>query len=650
MLSRVCHHMSICLLHRLTLLSDPIETSRLVSSFKGYRGLTAPTQAGLALSLLLCAAMVAASPAVDTTFLPSDWDLISSLTEISSLNERGLPAAWLADLSQDAFPIFNSKVNLLLSELSPPVDEILDLVHTATLRSTEWHGDLIAHVSSYMQNWETASAEVQTVAAQVSDEISRTGSALVDNAIAQVFHLHDTISHAAMNLQRSVDSNLQEMQTVVLARMQQASAHLHNSLDDFKDAADESMIRQAGVLKGEAMILQNQAEILMEKEMSNVRQLFVDPVIAANNAFWDSFNLEIAREAAIAKQAKFEMKSQFESAWNLKSAELQNVLFPGVTRGIDAFCTSAKAGLQADLVTLEAKFATTADDIRNTVLPNARQEFEMSFDNVLGSAGMGLQTLQETIRSMTSSSQAHAISNLERWRATTDAQIAEDRNALVHICDSLTREVTTVAQSTGDQAEIVRDHIMSVIDKSKGDFEHFKNSMDRAMLEEGAVLKARFLALYTQSKSFLDYELDHVEQHVVTPMVGVHRGILDSVNSEIDRQSAIVTDAALELQNTWDSKYTEFQTNIFPELSRNTAMIYSKTKGTISGEPLGLHSDLRSTTNGIQGTDIPRVKEIIESFSESTNKVAETVKDATLSTETLPSQYDRLQDQLFRSQ
>ncbi len=623
-----------------------------------FHGLTTPTQAGLVLSILICAAMVATSPAIEVQLCTFDGDLFNQLVDVSYLESHGFSMPWFIDGHQDMLSLWSNKVHLLFSDPSPKVDMILeqaraqalniqsyaaitcqqmhkittehalsmqssfkDLMDTVSEKSTEWQEICTMEASSILQQFEASVAnqivKALTAAAQFSDGITTKGSAMFENARLQASNAQGIISSTATNLQRTVDDNLREMRS----QLEQTLAHMHESRDHFRMVADNRMIREAALLKDKSMSLQVEAQRFMDTEMSYVEHLFVNPLLVANTAFWETFNVEVARETTIVKQTVSEMTSKFQATSNQMFAELKKVILPEATRGFEAFCFDMNVACTIELAKLQADFAKTATSIRDIEIPQAREAFRNSFDSLSDKALAKTIQWKDTISSHASYSGAQAISNLERWEETTNAEIALEQRSLAQFCNVLTQEGVARAQYASSQASIIRELITSANEQLKSEFESFKKGADDVMLQGGLEMKCLTTAFQDQVKSSIDAEIEQAERFIVDPMVEANRVIWDSFNEDLKGKGSVAKQTAVDitsqLQGTLDLKSVEFKTTILPEISRNTEAIYANSKESLSGEALKVQSYVRSLAAAFRDTDIPRPKDPIVSFSES---------------------------------
>jgi len=615
-----------------------VDMSHFESSFQG---LTGPTQAGLALSVLISVAMVAACPAVDSSFLPSDWNILSRLTDVSFLKEHGLSAAWLTEVQQDLLPVLSNKVQGLASELH-------DFIDTVSAKSATWQETFTSQTSSTMQRLEATTtaqlADFHNAASQFRHDIGVKGATMVENALQQVSNVREMIASTTTNFQSTIDANLREFQ----AEMKQTSTQMHESMDHFRRTADDNMIREGAIIKERVMAFKNQVENSLQSEMTSVGHRIVDPIIDANNAFWESFNLEVTRETTVAKQAVLDMSLQLEESWTLKSAELEKAIVPGLIRSTESFYMNAKESLSAELVQFQAVSVNTVAKTREVIIPQVTEQFQSSIDLTCKATLARMSELQDTIATKTLVAQAQAISNLEHWKDLTFAQMATEQMALAQFCDTLTRAASTKVELASSQVLNVRDLCMSSMEQMKFDFESFKKDTDSMMLQEATMMKGKMMAVQGQAELLLDNKIEKVEQLVIAPVVEGNRAIWNSVNMDFGLESSAAkqatADITSQLQATWDLKSTQFGKSVLPEISQNAETFFSNSRDSLSSDSLKLKSivtELRD--NGS--------KDVIVSFSEMTKPDAMAVADIGEASfnDSVNSVYDRLQDQLMKS-
>ena len=455
-----------------------------------FQGLTAPSQAGLFLSLLISLAMVASSPGVDTSFLPLDLTSFTHLIDESSLKE--FSAAWGPGISHD----------LLAADFSPKVDDMLqqarglsetlnlnaavayqsiqDFVNTVSEKSMVWQdalsiesSKLQAQALSTMDQWQEMVVSKMIEAQNAAAEVSAKGADMMENALLQATTIRDAVAGSMAMVQNTLEGRVQEIQTSVATQFDQTSAQLQESMEEFRKAADEKMLREGPILKAD---FQSQA------------QQFVDPLVLARDELWKSCNLELDREYSVASQEMSQSISWLKTFWATKLAQLQELPWFDTSRDAEAWRVGGiQTELSEALVKLQADLVSKATEIRDIEIPGAQKALQLSLENLFQLVEEKILELQATVSSATFAAQEQAYSNLAKWREITEAEIAADQVALTQFYN----DATLKCESTMAQVSDFRIQMTSELDQIKEDYELFKKDADVNILAEGAVLKEK---------------------------------------------------------------------------------------------------------------------------------------------------------------
>lgn len=640
---------------------DSVDMSHYESSF---RGLTAPSQAGLVLSVLISLAMVVSSPAVDTSFITSELASSTQLIDESSFKE--FSAAWGADLSQDLLPTLINKLHILASDLSPKVDEMLqhareqtetwksgsalayqpfqDFLNTASEKSIAWQ-DTFSTESSKLQEqasttldlWQTAVASKMMEAQSVATEVSAKGSRMVEDAFLQATTFRDAVVGSMTKVQHTLGETVHEIQTSVITQFDETSAQWHESMEEFRKTADEKMLREAPILKAESLRLQSQ---------------FVDPLVLACHELSKSFNVELDREYSVANELMLQSISQLQTFWEVKLAQLQDLPWSEVSRDIQSWSTEMKTVLSETVVKLQTDLASKATEIRDIEIPGSQQALQLSLGNFYHSVDESIKELQATVSSATLDAQEQAYSNLAMWKETTDAQLAADRVALTQFYDDLTLKF----KSTVAQVSDIRTLMTSTLEQIKDDFESFKKDADVKMLSEGAMLKEKAMNAHSQAKALFDTGLGKF----VGPMavfshgwnsfwdVVIHR-VQDVTTTECSKLYSSFLSHARPLQESLASNYGVAVNQIIPSATDTIreGLDFARTETQSFASAATAVSTVTSTVD-VKIDLLPHTSPVVDSVKQAAASLPTRSQEG-VSPESLSSLYDRLQDQLLKS-
>jgi hypothetical protein len=410
-----------------------------------FKGLSAPSQAGLALSVLMTAAMVAASPSLDTSLLSSEWGL-SHLAD-------GMPTSWLAHIQEDALPVLNQKLDLVLSGLSPRAEAMLEqarlqsinfqsnaataaqqfgsvigeqsvrmqgslneFIDIAKVKSGELQEILTAQASnieaqssSMMQRMEMATAsrlaDSQTIYEQASNELTAKGSKLAEIAMVQASSIHTAASSSAAHLQSAITSQTEEIRNAVVPKLENAMAQSEQSLFSFQKHVDETLLKEGPVIRDE----------LDRYVLSPIR-------------------LELTRETDLLKASALTTSSQLQAAWETTSVEFESIILK-MSQNVADFFTDSKVAfvdgtswIEDSVESLSSKLQTDliakAKEIREAEIPQAKEAMAVLKENALAKS----QDLQSQTLSAMEQFERAAASHVAEARSMY-AQMSEDTMA-----------------------------------------------------------------------------------------------------------------------------------------------------------------------------------------------------------------------------
>lgn len=602
-----------------------------------FRGLSAPTQAGLALSVLLTAAMVAASPAIDTSILSSEWEALGHLSS------NGMPTSWLAHMQQDTLPLLNQKLDLVLSGLSPKAEAVLgqarlqsmnfqsnaaaatqqmqsfmseqtvklqgsfnEFLDIAKAKSVEWQGVGTAETSRIeaqsllmMQHLEAATtsrlAESQTVYKQTVNELTTKGSNMVESAMLQASIIQNAATSTAEHLQSAINAQAEDVKGIVLPKLEQAMAQTKESVSFFQKTVDETLLREGPMVRDE------------------IDRSVLSPI-----------RLEMKREADLLQASASTTSSHLQATWDTASAGFERIILTMSQNMVDFFADSKVAltdgsiHFRASLFTTGAKFQTEliskVTEARDIDIPRASEEIAILKENFF--------VKREEFQSQT-------LSAMEQFETAAASHIAEARSMYAQITEDATAKASKATENfllqtsfAGENILRVSAHIRSALQDaskqiqstvvlpmerslalSKQSIDSLQKVVDSAMLREGPVLRSE------------------TDRYILSPMAEAMKAFRETVEVEMAREADLLKTSALttnsHIHAIWKIKSAEFE-SIILQMSKNMVNFFADSKLAVAKEALQLQAFVNSKCDELSEIDVPFAKEELGSFLKNT--------------------------------
>jgi hypothetical protein len=384
-----------------------------------FQGLTGPSKAGLALALILSAAMVAASPELRFS-PPMPFDI---------------PTAWLGQFQHDSLPQPNDILHMVTSTLSLRVGAMQDVI---TENAAKWHELLEARsfesqkILDLIDEKLTSDAlRLQNFLTHFGTDMESIGTNMLKNGLSKLASVGKSMSTHSQQIQSEFSTHLEEFQARVMPPMEQGLEDIKAIQADFRKASDGTVLLDGSLLNSKLVVVRLQT--FLEYQNDEIRRFGIEPALKANTDFWNSFDTEVIREHSVLKQTAEDVASHLESVTDAtvrELVELKNIRVPELSRKALDLIGEENERMQEEamrfqyqtLPSMVAKVDSLSNNA-NTVLSDSRLRLECAA-NEFSSTIAALKTeLRSLIGHFTSQTRSH----LEEWNISTNAGILEQK-------------------------------------------------------------------------------------------------------------------------------------------------------------------------------------------------------------------------------
>ena len=414
-----------------------------------FQGLTGPTKAGMALAVLLSAAMVASSPELGG----------------SSLTTLELPTAWLGQLQQDSIPLMmTEKLHTMAAALSPHVET----TKAVLMESIAKGYDLLQVKSTQLTS---DALQAKTTLSQLGNDIAMKGASLLNIGLSKLTSFPGAFTNKAQQIQADLSSSLDEIRTVVVPTMEQGLEEINAMMKELRKVSDGPILRDGSIVKEWLEVARQNTESYLTYQNAEIRRLGTEPALRASVQFWDSFETETIREYSVVKQTAEDLVSQLTSVASAKAhtiEELKNVRVPEISQNALDLWAEKTEYVQAECLTFQSQtvpaLAETMDSCSRelqAMLSASRVQVEYSVNDLVDTLTAKYATGIHELRCFMEQFISQVQSNLSVWRDSTLAGMEQQKLTYIQIYHNLNDKATAGVDAAMQKQSIAKDVILT---------------------------------------------------------------------------------------------------------------------------------------------------------------------------------------------
>jgi hypothetical protein len=408
-----------------------------------FRGLTGPTKAGLALAVMLSAAMVASSPELS----------------VSSWTTLDLPTAWLGQVQQDPIPLITEKLHTMAAALSPQVE---------TTKAV-FMENIAKGYDLFQTKFTVDALQAKTMLFQLGNNIATKGASLLDLGLSKLASFPEAFTDTAQQIQTDVSSSVDEFRVLVVPSMEQGLEDIKVMMNELRKVANGPTMRDGSLVKEWLEVARQNADSYLTYQNAEIRRLGIEPTVQASLQFWDSFETETLREYAVVKQTAEELASQLTSVAYAQAnnmEEFKNIRIPEMSQTVAELWAGKTEYVQAELLTFQTEtvpeMAKTVDSLSReaqTMLSASRLLVENSLNDFVDIVSTKYAAGANELRSFIEQFISQVRSNLNVWKDSTLSGITQQKFTYIQIFDNLNAKATAGMDVAIQKQSIVKDVI-----------------------------------------------------------------------------------------------------------------------------------------------------------------------------------------------
>eukprot|EP00429_Kryptoperidinium_foliaceum_P006269 CAMPEP_0176024168 /NCGR_PEP_ID=MMETSP0120_2-20121206/11806_1 /TAXON_ID=160619 /ORGANISM="Kryptoperidinium foliaceum, Strain CCMP 1326" /LENGTH=804 /DNA_ID=CAMNT_0017357345 /DNA_START=39 /DNA_END=2453 /DNA_ORIENTATION=- len=591
-----------------------------IPSFESeYQGLTNPSKAGLALAVVIGAAMVAASPEMD----------------YSSLVVPGLSASWLGSVQHDLGPIFQERLPLISTSLAQKAGEVwreagmkeADLLTQAAIATNKLQMTVAENAGRLQGNaddiasFTSSKAEAMKASAQeLQDSFVRTESGLFAQGMAMAESLRETIATKAQQFQSMWGESVEQVKISFFDPMASKLTETKASFDTWQTNADEVMLREGEVIRD------NMAAALDAKRIEMENNIVV-PAQEVWTRLQDSFIAEVARENSIAQSKLIEVesflrdqRSDFEQ-WN---TVLQSSVPEQLFRNYDVLIskvTEVRESVVPGIALSVERLSEWA--LQNTVdvLTKAESLPAKMMDAAEFHTGKSLAFITSQLSHLS----FRVESNLKEWQTFTDAQILEGKAEFVKRLTAASVELEEILQTVLLQVTLLSQSLSAQVSTARAALETYQGETNLKLMDEGSILKDNFLREWSVVDGFVCAKMAAAQNAFIDPVLVANYDFWISFESGMKQDMTAAREGFESTvsiaQSSLASKVTALDETVMPEIMRRTGEFYDDSKASVLEASAQAHALVTKKAAEVQPVNIAATEEAIKSWSVATREV-----------------------------
>jgi len=436
------HHSSASCYPHLSVVLDTVDMSQYESSF---RGLTGPSKAGLALAVMLSAAMVAASPELSVSSFSLDP-----------------PATWLGSLQQDSIPLLTEKLDMMASTLSPQVQATQAAVMDNVAKGLDM---LEAQSYEWQNSFQQLQAQTQTLISEMGNSISTQSSSWWSNGLSNLATFSKSFTGEAQQIPSQVASRMEEYRQLVVPSIEQGLKDMEATVSDLRASVEQTS------LDDKIALVREQTETYLAYQNREMVRLGIEPAMQAVSRFWDSFESEAIREFFVVKEASEDMVSQLTTATHSMVQDVQDFKdsrLPEMSQKAVHLLTEKQDYLHTEVSRFQGEtlpaLAKTVDSWQGEargIISDYQMQLERAGTVLVEKVTSTCLAVADDLRSMMEQFFSQARSNLIRWRDLTASGVAQQKLTYIQIYDSMNSKANAAVNTVTQKEAIVRDVVLT---------------------------------------------------------------------------------------------------------------------------------------------------------------------------------------------